>query len=259
MQALAPLLAELDAWAAVGRQATLWWRDDDATQPTPALEALLAVAAETGVAPVLAVIPFAATAALAERLARAPAVRVWQHGLRHVNRAPAGAKSQELVVAAKEGNRADILHHLAEGRARMQALFGAQFSPALVPPWNRIQSELVPGLAGVGFAALSTFKPRPTPEAAPGLAQLNTHVDVIDWRGGRRFIGDEATASALAAHLRARRLGNVDAAEPTGLLTHHLVMDGRAWGFLRTLFLNTKEHPAALWAPPDFESAVTLP
>ncbi|NUB17118.1 hypothetical protein GAY28_35010, partial [Azospirillum brasilense] len=29
------LTAELDAWAAGGRTATLWWRDDDAVEPTP--------------------------------------------------------------------------------------------------------------------------------------------------------------------------------------------------------------------------------
>ena len=55
MNTLVPLLAELDAWATEGRQATLWWRDDDATRPTAKLEALLEVAEVSGVAPVLAV------------------------------------------------------------------------------------------------------------------------------------------------------------------------------------------------------------
>ncbi|MEK9660397.1 MAG: hypothetical protein VW644_01455, partial [Alphaproteobacteria bacterium] len=37
------LAAELDVWAAAGRTATLWWRDDDADAASPALERLLAL------------------------------------------------------------------------------------------------------------------------------------------------------------------------------------------------------------------------
>ncbi|MDA0702442.1 MAG: polysaccharide deacetylase, partial [Proteobacteria bacterium] len=36
---------ELDRWAADGRRATFWWRDDDARAPGPALDALLHSAA----------------------------------------------------------------------------------------------------------------------------------------------------------------------------------------------------------------------
>ena len=32
---------EIDAWAAAGREATLWWRDDDAVAATAELERLL--------------------------------------------------------------------------------------------------------------------------------------------------------------------------------------------------------------------------
>ena len=41
----AALDAELDLWAAAGRVAGGWWRDDDAVAPTPALESLLTIRA----------------------------------------------------------------------------------------------------------------------------------------------------------------------------------------------------------------------
>ena len=48
---------ELDAWAAAGRVAEAWWRDDDATAPTPALARLLEARRAAGAPVALAVIP----------------------------------------------------------------------------------------------------------------------------------------------------------------------------------------------------------
>ena len=50
---------ELEAWAAAGKRATLWWRDDDAAEDSPALEKLLTLAEKEAVALVIAVIPAA--------------------------------------------------------------------------------------------------------------------------------------------------------------------------------------------------------
>ena len=51
------LTDELDAWRAEGRIASLWWRDDDAVAPAPALDRLAGLAGEHGVTVGLAVIP----------------------------------------------------------------------------------------------------------------------------------------------------------------------------------------------------------
>ena len=48
-------------------------------------------------------------------------------------------------------------------------------------------------------------------------------------------------------HLRARRFLEVDAEEPTGILTHHLVQDERTNDFLRRLVTVTSAHPATRW------------
>jgi hypothetical protein len=47
--------------------------------------------------------------------------------------------------------------------------------------------------------------------------------------------------------LQARRLGEGDNDEPTGILTHHLVQDEATDAFLRRLVTITEEHPAARW------------
>ena len=65
-------------------------------------------------------------------------------------------------------------------------VFGQAASPVFVPPWNRIAPALLPRLRALGFRGLSTFRRSPRrAQPAPGLAQINTHLDPIDWRGGR--------------------------------------------------------------------------
>jgi hypothetical protein len=245
LSALVPLLAELDRWQAAGRTATLWLRDDDAAEPCPELEQLLRIVAAAGVPAVLAVIPMTASPALAARLADAPGVAVWQHGICHANRAPAGAKAQELTMA-----NAATCAALTEGLRRLGALFGSGALPVLVPPWNRIADDLALHLPTLGFAGLSTFRPRAGRFAAPGLWQVNAHVDPVDWRGGRRFVGAAVASAGLAAHLAARRTGAVDPDEPTGLLTHHRVSGEAVWHFLCELFSATNAHPAVRWCVP---------
>ncbi|HEX2018023.1 MAG TPA: hypothetical protein VGO17_03705, partial [Aurantimonas sp.] len=51
------LLAELDGWAGAGRRLDVWWRDDDAARPSPALDRLTAAAADRSLPLALAVIP----------------------------------------------------------------------------------------------------------------------------------------------------------------------------------------------------------
>ena len=110
-----------------------------------------------------------------------------------------------------------------------QALFGDRFRPVLAPPWNRIGPQLRARLGEAGLNILSGFGAR---DAAPGPAQLNTHADPIDWRGGRGFAGIDRALAPILRHLADRRNGIADPEEPTGLLTHHLAHDDEGWIFL---------------------------
>jgi hypothetical protein len=110
----------------------------------------------------------------------------------------------------------------------------------MVPPWNRIDGALAARLPTLGYLGLSTLGPRRQ------AFDTNVHVDVMDWPS-RRFAGTERAVGALVGHLRQRRLGKVDADEPTGIMTHHRVHGDDVERFLERLFGVTKAHPAARW------------
>ncbi len=245
------LEAELDAWAAAGREAQIWWRDDDAAAPSPALERLLELAAGQAAPLALAVIPAKAEGALAALLdSRSAQTAVLQHGFAHVNNAGSlagpGAKKCELVDPQA---RPAVLDELRRGREGLAERFGRRFLPVLVPPWNRIAAALLPQLPGLGFAGLSTYKARTAAEAAPGLLQVNCHLDLMQWRPERRFLGAEATLALLSGHLAAKRQGTADPGEPSGILSHHEVHDGAAWDFLGELLARLTAHRAVRLLP----------
>ena len=103
-------------------------------------------------------------------------------------------------------------------------LFGARAQPVFTPPWNRFAPELAAALPGLGLAVLSSYLPRRRKWAAPGLLQVNTHVDPIDWRE-RLPLDPAGIAARTAALLCARRQDTATNDEPFGLLTHHLAHD----------------------------------
>ena len=235
---------ELDLWGAQGRQATLWWRDDDASRDSDALRRLLEIAKRHRVPVVVAAIPETSDATLASAIARCDEAAIVQHGFAHRPHAPAGERSAELGHHRPRGDR---VAELVRGRESLTRVFGARFTPVLVPPWNRIGADMLADLPAAEFVGLSCFGPRATAQPARGLLQVNAHVDPIAWRRDRSFIGADATIERLATHLRARRIGEADAGEPTGLLTHHLAFGGDAFAFLDELMARTRAHTAAAW------------
>ena len=231
MTGWAEIGAEVARWREQGRSVDLWWRDDDAVEATPALERLLEVQRDCGAPLALAVVPARATAGLAARLALAPAVDVLQHGYAHLNHAAAGDRKIELGA---ERPAMMVLGELGTGWLALERLFGARALPVMVPPWNRIAPNLVPTLPEIGFRGLSSFGPRARPQPVRGLAQINTHVDPIDWKGGRGFVGEAASLAQLLRALTSAREQAVP--EPIGLLTHHLAMDEPGWDFLKSFW-----------------------
>lgn len=242
--------SELDRWVAAGLRLPLWWRDDDAATQTAALDRLIELAGDLDLAVHLAVIPAKADDRLAATVARDNCLIPVMHGWAHRNRAPEGAKKAEFGAHRPA---AEALDEAAQGLARLTDLFGACLVPLFVPPWNRIAPEVVQGLPGLGFAALSTFTPRTAPEAAPGLARVNTHLDPIDWKAGRGLVPPEALIAQVAGQLADRRTGRADNAEPYGILTHHLVHDDAIWTFTEALLRRLLAGPALLWTAAPME------
>ena len=236
--------AELELWDAQGLRLPLWWRDDDAVAPSAALSELAALAQRLDMPVHLAVIPKPATAELAEVVQRSAHLVPVVHGWAHENHAPADRKTCEFGSTRPVDAALD---EAEAGMMRMKELFGARLQPMFVPPWNRISPAILPWLAGLGFVALSTYGPRKRVQAAPGLLQINTHLDPIDWRGSRGLLAEDLLLGLLVQRLQARRLGREDRAEPLGYLTHHLVQDRATWAFSERLLSRLLAGPATPW------------
>jgi hypothetical protein len=236
------LAGELDAWAKQGKTARLWWRDDDAVAPTPQLEALVELAADIPLG--LAVIPALARSELADALDDASRVAVLQHGWCHANHGGGGKKSEFPA----DRQPAEVACELRAGRERLSALFGDRFVPVLAPPWNRFAPEFDALLREAGLLGVSDLAGhREIPPT--GIAALDVHLDLVDWRGHRGFIGEEVALAGLTEELRARRLG-AEQDTAIGILTHHLVMDAPAAAFLSELLDLTRLHRAVRWVGP---------
>lgn len=245
MSAWDALTREFDLWSQAGKTADFWWRDDDAYQPTPALDRLANTARGAPIG--LAVVPAKVVDALSQPIDKYNNISILQHGYSHQNYASPADHKIEL------GPQRPLVHtlgDLATGWARLEAIFGTRALPVLVPPWNRLAPGLVPLLPEIGYRGLSTYGARSRPEPIPNLAQVNTHVDIIDWRGSRGFLGDEAVLGRTVDFLARRRTAQIDADEPTGILTHHLVHDDACWAFLTRLVAAIESHAATRWRLP---------
>ena len=236
------LESEIGRWRDDGRPVEFWWRDDDAARPNEAVERLFALAGRSGVPLALAVIPAQADPALFAALP--PQADVLQHGTDHANRAAPGEKKTEYPTGEAVES---ALQRLVDGRRRLSRLAGARLLDVLAPPWNRIRPEIVAGLETCGIRGLSRYGARNNASAVPGVVETNTHVDIIDWRGGRGFVGAEQALLQAVQHLAARREGRADPAEPTGWLTHHACHDERAWAFLDELFARLGPGAGVRW------------
>lgn len=213
------------------RTPEIWWRDDDAIEPTPALDRLIGLADSIGAPLHLASIPAHAEDALAMRIKSEASVSVGVHGWTHMNHAPPDQKKAEfgayrpLAVLKEEAQK---------GLDRINALFGAQAVPIFIPPWNRIAPELPEQLADFGCAAYSTYAHREI-ETAP-LLRIDAHIDPIDWRGNRSAVDPQKLITHVAALL--------DGPAPIGLMTHHLVHDEPIWELTGTLVRRLSQHGA---------------
>jgi hypothetical protein len=234
------LREELDHWGQAGLQATFWWRDDDAVDDTPQLDLLLRHAGPVPLA--LAVIPKLATGRLARKLSKHDSVVVLQHGWRHVNHAPSGYNEYPASRTLEE-----VSQELASGRRLLTALFGRQTIPVFSPPWHGFDSCFLPLLRPNGITGLSRKGPRPAAFAAEGLFVTNAHIAPIKWTDPPSFEGDDLYLDQVIDHLRGRRDGLYDAAEPTGLLTHHLAQNVESFAFISQFIEIVSKHPSATW------------
>lgn len=235
-----PLRCEMQRWSRAGRIARFWLRDDDAIEPTHALDRLIGLSDRYRVPVVLAVIPAPTGKALAQHLARNDLVTIAVHGWSHESHAAPGRKKQELGL---ERPLSTVLGQLEAGLSKLGLLYRGQLSPVLVPPWNRIDPGIRMELMKSGFRALSVFgAAKMEPGAIPC---INTHVDLMDWHGTRGCRPYDDLVADIVTQMKQRFDGGD---EPIGILAHHLVHDVEAWVFLDRLFEITTTQPGVAWA-----------
>jgi hypothetical protein len=231
-----PVRAALAEWSNLGLSPRFWHRDDDAIHMSPALEQLLELTARFDVPVALAIIPAPTGSELAAGLASHPHAQPVVHGWAHLNHAPPEEKKQEF---GPHRPLDEMRKDLGRAHAKLASLYPGRFVSMFVPPWNRIAPEVADCLSELGYSALSRFGPALSPPPAAGVAELNTHIDIVDWRGSRRCRDHALLAEALADALSQSLAGDRHA---IGILTHHLVHDDSAWRFLEELFAATRGH-----------------
>lgn len=239
------LEAELTLWAKAGERPTFWWRDDDCEAPSDDLDRLIAMA-ERNEAPLhLAIVPKDIDAGLAGRLAVSPTVYALQHGFAHVNHEPKGTGASEVGIIRDLTLQSEDLR---EGWRRMVAAGLPNLLPVFVPPWNRIADKTVRILPELGYTVLSDFYCRPDPSPVEGLMYFNAHIDPIRWKEGAKFAGTEKTLDQCVGHLRKRRTGEAERAEPTCFCTHHLQTDEATWDFSGEMMARLTHGGRTRWA-----------
>jgi hypothetical protein len=151
------------------------------------------------------------------------------------------------IEVGGERSTDEIQTQLATGCEKLQDAFADQFLPVMVPPWNRIESRTYAALVIAGFCGVSSMWARANAYPAEGLLQVNTHLDPVNWRHDRGFIGESMAIAHICNHLLNRRTAGQASNEPTGILTHHLAQTEEVWDFVRRLMLKLSEHPAVEW------------
>ena len=160
-----------------------------------------------------------------------------QHGWEHRDHAATGMKKIEL---GGKVDRVALASVLARGRGHLATTFGARYSNIMVPPWNRIDDDVAACLSSIGFAGISTYADHDVREIS-GLRQINTHIDAIAWRAGKRNLAFEELVDRLHDAIRMRF------PSPIGLLTHHMAMDDAGFAALRRFFCLLARQENVLW------------
>ena len=239
------LIAELTKWSQKNRVARIWWRDDDVSRPTSKLDSMLKTIDILDFKPLLAAIPKHSSQELAKALETA-GLPIAVHGLSHSNYEPEDARKSEFGPSR---DLHDIKIDIIRAKEQLSNIFGNSVIDCFVPPWNRIREDIIPNLSQLGFSGFSAFGSRSSKVHESNLNWFNTHVDVIDWRNTRHFIGRETLISQITDNLRRQRKRS-GTSEPIGILTHHLDMIENDWEEFRNVFTILKKNNAVRFVDP---------
>ncbi|MFZ5426883.1 MAG: polysaccharide deacetylase [Thermodesulfobacteriota bacterium] len=225
--------------AAPGGRAEVFFRADDVAVPGNAFTAM-AEAFRTAGAPLgMAVVPAWLTQsrwAALRKVADGEGLFCWvQHGWRHMNFEPQGAKKREFGQARPAR---DKRMDLSKGFRRMREILGADFTPLFTPPWNRCDGESMEAMPGIGFKGISRTVGA-GPDAPAGLPDFPVRVDLHT----RKEPDPSASLDAM--------LGEVSeglASGRCGIMLHHQRMNQASLAFLSLLLGELKARQGVSFA-----------
>ncbi len=219
-----------------------WWRDDDATEDSAALQKMLAMAKQYQIPVHLAVIPQHLKESLdcIKQVQHRHDCYVLQHGFDHTSYA---LPEQRKIELGGTQTLVQLSDKLKRGRQLLSSQFGDQFLDILVPPWNRISDELAQELPKLGYRQLSVLA---SPKVAETDFLFNVHIDIINWKQ-REFAGEAIVVEKIRQYLAHSRTENLNAFKPCGIMTHHLDHDLQCWQFLDKFFTFCQRHSQLQW------------
>jgi hypothetical protein len=236
-----------------GQIVRFWWRDDDASARTPALERLLKFRDEFGLPLALAVVPGRMQQSIVDTVGGQPGVDVLVHGWLHRNCAAENEPAHEFLASR---DPAEMANELRAALSRSQADFPQQCLPVFVPPWNRFPSELEPLLREAGYTGISASSNRPpfSKPASNGLRRADVHLNLVRWDDGPRLADVGKIAERVAKQIRDGARG------PFGICTHHGDHDEKIWAFCAGLWslIGSHRHAEAVSAGNVFRNPESI-
>ncbi len=224
----AAIKKELSLWQQNGQQCHFWWRDDDATQDTPALQKLIDLHQQTKIPVALSVIPKFAHVTLLQQIKNLPQISILQHGWQHRNYE---LPEQPFSEFGSSRDSEIIRQELRTGRNLLKAMFAKQFVTGFVAPWNNLAAKHWPEFDQYDLVSFHDGAANQMPSK---FKQLNVHIDILRWRKYPKFRGTTRTIKAILKQLKQRRTDQ-QFDKPIGIMSHHLVMDNASWQFLTKL------------------------
>lgn len=233
---IAQLRPALDELASTGRQAQVFFRDDDVDEDEPTLHQLLECFIRCDVPINLEVIPGRLTISSIGLLNQCQRyqpglIELDQHGWQHVNHEPTGRKCEFGSSRSYDQQYEDI----ARGRKMLESAFGAAFSPVFTPPWNRCTPDTFRVLDELGFQVLSRDSSN-APITGYGFRELSITLDLYRWKNGAAMKAPEEIIRELGAQCRTQTR--------VGIMLHHKVMDEIAFELLEAMLTTLRQHPA---------------
>jgi hypothetical protein len=230
-----------------GRMLEFWWRDDDLADGDDRLPAFSEISRQLGIAPLVAVVPGRRTAGAVVAADMPASWSYAQHGWEHRNHSPAGQGRNEFGELRPP---ADVKADLVRGREVMMDQFADQYLDVFVPPWHSFADTHETLINSVGYRGFSGGDLRVRANLASDVVQAASHVDLLEWSGGRAVLcPPDMLKRRLDRPLQHRAMSKSRNVR-VGILSHHRVMSDAIWDYFSRFVEKSRAYDIVRWLDP---------